>query len=359
MAAALLVTAIFQTMVHFGPPAGIVAILVTVGILLLGASSTGSTGFHFLRPAWLLLVIPAVAPLLVGLRRRDPLRSLSRIIDRSLLEHLVVRPDGGRRFGPAHLLTVAVLVLTLSAAGPAWRREPAPFAEETAAVVIALEVTPEMLAEDVPPTRLERATQKISDILEARPDARVALVAFAGSAHLVMPLTRDHEIIAFFAGELTPPVMPVEGERTAEAVALAGSLLQKSGQPGSILLVTDGVPPGEEGQLAELRDDGLVPVHILALAAPAGTPVPARSPPAPPLDRDALDRVARGLGGSVTVVTPDERDVKRVAERLETRFGATTSEGGERWRDEGYALVPVGLLLALFWFRRGWVAARV
>src|SRR5262249_62274616 len=98
-------------------------------------------------------------------------------------------------------------------AGPTWEREPAPFAEDRAVLAIVLKVTPSMQSQDVQPTRLARATEKIRDLLAQRPGAKTALFAYAGSAHRVMPLTSDSGIIEAFAAELAPGVVAGDGSR--------------------------------------------------------------------------------------------------------------------------------------------------
>ena len=101
-----------------------------------------------------------------------------------------------------------IVLICLALAGPTWQREPAPFADDTAALVIVVEVTPTMLAQDVQPSRLERAALKIHDLLALRRGSVTALVAYAGSAHLVLPLTQDGDLITEFAAQLDPSIMP-------------------------------------------------------------------------------------------------------------------------------------------------------
>jgi Ca-activated chloride channel homolog len=213
-----------------------------------------------------------------------------------------------------------------------------------------------MLAQDIQPSRLERAAQKIRDLLAERPGTRTALVAYAGSAHLVMPLTRDAELIARFAAELSPTIMPMEGDAIAEVLALAEQQLRTSGLRGSILLITDGVPAQQLPQLAVHRKDGGAPVQILAVAAPPGVLVPPNSPPAPALDSRALDEVADALDATLTIVSPDDHDVRWLARHTETSLvAASATQSGEHWKDVGYWLVFGIAALGLMWFRPGWL----
>jgi len=222
-----------------------------------------------------------------------------------------------------------------------------------------VKVTPSMLAKDVQPSRLERAAQKIADLVEARRGARHALVAYSGSAHLVMPFTSDAKVIASFAAELEPGVMPQEGDAAAGAVALAAQQLETLGRPGSILLIGDSIAQGQVDALAARRSSA--PVSIYAVAAGPEVTPPADSPPAPALDRNAMQEAAKSAGGGLTVVTPDGSDIDRLTRELARGYlptdGETPGTVRERRRDGGYSLLPLLALLLLTWFRRGWVIA--
>ncbi|MEE4360844.1 MAG: VWA domain-containing protein, partial [Pseudomonadales bacterium] len=213
--------------------------------------------FHFLRPAWLLLIPVAVAICWSLTRARSLDRVWRGVMAPHLLDHLIVR-HGARSRGPTPvtLMGLAWLVAIVAVAGPVWQRQPSPFSQDQAALVIALKVTPEMLSTDVQPSRLQRSVQKIHDLLEARTGARTALIAYACSAHLVMPLTSDPDIIETFAADLTPDIMPVAGDAAAGAVALGNRLLEQSGAVGSILLITDAIASDQLDGLREARSEG-------------------------------------------------------------------------------------------------------
>jgi Mg-chelatase subunit ChlD len=330
------------------------AVLAATAPALRGAAVFGQ--LHFLRPWWLIALIPALALFWAIRRQQDIARPWRGVIAENLLPYLLSGGERQRRLRPELLLLAGWVVSTLAVAGPTWRREPSPFAEDEAALVIALEVTPTMRAQDVQPSRLERAAQKIRDIIERRRGTRSALVAYAGSAHLVMPLTRDGELVARFASELSPEVMPREGNSLSEALALADEQRRRSGLPGSILVLADAVPPEELPRLTAWRKSSDAPVQLLAVAAGPDAPVRAGGPPAPALDRAALERAAHELDASLTVVSPDDSDVRWLARHVRTRMvaAAGAQEAGERWQDAGYWLVWAVAVLSLMWFRPGW-----
>lgn len=314
--------------------------------------------FHFLRPAWLLLLIPAALVVWLMLRERSLAHVWRGVVAAHLLPHLLVRHgEQSQGLRPTWILGLVWLLAVLALAGPAWQRQSSPFSQDEAALVIAIKVTPEMLARDVQPSRLERAVHKVRDLLAARPGARSALVAYAGSAHLVMPLTSDTSIIETFAAELTPDIMPVQGDAAAEAVVLGNRLLQQAGLAGSIVLVADSVERSQLAGLEAARAEGGAEVHILAMAAGPEVIPPTDSPPAPALDRDAMAAASRAAGGSLRLVTFDDADVRALTRDVATSLARAPAQDGQRWRDDGYFLVPFIGFLLLFLFRRGGAVA--
>ena len=111
--------------------------------------------------------------------------------------------------------------------------------------MIALDVSQSMAGTDIKPSRLERAKQKIRDLLTARAGARTGLIAYAGTAHLVMPPTDDPAVIEPFLAALSVGLMPVEGKSAGAALTLAAQMLAKDSVPGTVLLVGDGLSPAD------------------------------------------------------------------------------------------------------------------
>lgn len=294
---------------------------------------------HLARPEALLALV-LLAPLwLLVARTADPRRAWSRVIDAHLLDALLLRSERGARLQPMHLLAAVWLVGTIALAGPSWRRAPAPFAEDSAGLVLVIEVTETMTRRDVQPSRLERAAQKVTDLLALRGDVEVALVAYAGSAHRVLPLTKDGAIVQEFAVALAPGLMPEDGDAAAAAIAAANAELARARRPGSIVLFSDGVAPGE---VEAIRAAGSVPVHVLALGAP-------------PTDPASLKRVAAQSGGTHVLVTADNGDVERLADAATRKIGSVPGEDDAPvWQDDGHLFVWLVAACLLAWSRRGW-----
>jgi Ca-activated chloride channel family protein len=314
--------------------------------------------FHFLRPSWLLLLLPGALIIVSILRRQDPMRSWRAVIAPELLEHLAIRKEQRRsRLRPVYLLAFLWFTGIVAMAGPSWEKEPTPFTEDQAALFIVLKVTPEMLAEDIQPSRLQRSVQKISDLLALRPGSKTGLIAYAGSAHLVMPLTSDPDIISYFAAELVPDVMPEAGDDPVKAVELAQRRLRDSGLPGSVVLIADYIDQASSQALAEMREAGDADVHVLAVAAGPEAVPPPGSPPAPALDEAAMRQAAKAGGGSLVLVSPDDSDLRQLNARIDRSIASAPVQQGERWKDAGYYLVILFTLLALLFFRPGGAVA--
>ena len=310
--------------------------------------------FHFLRPAWLLLLMPAGFLVWSVYQRSDSLRAWRKLISPHLLDHLLMQESGeSGRWRPVYILGFAWLVGILALAGPSWRMQASPFSEDQSALFIVVKVTPQMLAQDIQPSRLQRGVMKIHDLLELKSDVRTCLIAYAGIAHLVMPLTSDAGIINSFAEALEPGIMPKEGDELAEAIALANQRLKEAGVPGSIVLITDTVDSSQLSALESLYRQNAYEVHILAIAAGPEVIPPPGSYPAPPPDLKSLRDAARTMDGTVTEVTPDKRDVESLSASIERSIKSAPTQEGQRWKDEGYYLLILLALILLTFFRRG------
>ena len=292
--------------------------------------------FLFLRPLWLLAFLPAAAVWFLAWQRSTGPGKLAQLVEPHLLQHLLIRKQGKRRFRPVHALGLSWILAILALAGPSWREAPAPFADEQAGLFILLRASPTLLARDLPPTRIERARIKIADLLEERSSAATGLIAYSGSAHLVLPLTRDNRLLQTMAASIDPGIMPVEGDDLAGAIQLAEAHFKKSGISGSVLILTDNAILSEEFQ-------PVLPVQILAL-----------KPPESPLPT-TLQVTAKTLRARITPLTHDNHDIRQVAARAQTDFRSASGEdGNSRRHDSGLALLPLIALCQLLAFRKGW-----
>jgi Ca-activated chloride channel homolog len=317
--------------------------------------------FHFLRPWWLMgLLLPPIV-LWLAMRAGDYRDRWRGMIAPHLLDHLIIAPDRHRHLRPAWIITAVMTLAVLAVSGPAWQREEPPFVSDAASLVVAVDLSPTMDAIDITPSRLERAKLKIDDILASRKGARTAVVAYAGTAHLVVPLTEDDALVKTYTDALAIRIMPKPGRDTAAALSLADNLLKADGSTGTILFMTDGIESTAVDHVPNMAN-GVVVLGIGTaeggvvkqadgnfLTDAGGTRLVAK------LDLDALKNFAGRNGFPVATLTSDDTDVRWIDRHVTTNFTRQTAREGDHWRDAGWWLLfPIALLLALS-FRRGWV----
>ena len=303
----------------------------------------------FLRPWWLLAILPALVLLFANLRQTDPARRLATQIDPHLQPVVLEGPERRSPFRPIAAWGSLCAFAAFAVAGPAWDQQPPPFAEETAPMVLAIDLSETMTAEDLAPSRFERAKLKAIDLIAARGPAPTALVAYAGSAHLVLPLTDDPTFLTRFIESLEPDLMPTDGRDTVAAITVALGILDAGDLPGTVLLFTDGAEVAAAAATEGLLVGSTHQVSVLLVAPLRGRSL------AMPVDRQALDAVVAAGNGTIADLTVEDDDVVRLAAAANShmQLQAYGSESA-RWRDRGYGLVFVVAALALLWSRRGW-----
>ncbi|CUH54367.1 vWA domain-containing protein [Shimia marina] len=311
--------------------------------------------FHFLR-GWLFLAAIPVVVIWWQTRRKSSAAELrSDWIAPHLAAALTVPGNSSRGVQPIDVIALVLLLLIGAAAGPTWSRAPAPFAAQTAPLVIVMQVTPSMEGTDVAPSRLARAKQKAMDLLELRAGARTALVGYAGSAHVVVPMSEDPGVMQPYLEGLSPDVMPIEGRDVAQGFALAQSLLAREASVGGIVFLLDELAAAD---VAALEDTSATGASVSQEGAAEDAP-PAEGRKVASLSflyllpEDAA--LPSGPTGSTAhIVTPDGRDVAAVERSLASAYQrAQLDNEAQPWEDRGAWLVWPALLLLLLWFRRG------
>ena len=197
--------------------------------------------FHFLRSEWLIML-----PFLLGLIYlfKRPLLSPGdwfNLVEPELIPYVLSRhqiQDSKLKWG---LITLVIILTTVALAGPTWERIDQPAYRMEQSLVIALDLSRSMNAQDIKPDRITRARLKILDILKRRQSAQIALIVYSANAFTVTPLTTDSKTIASLVGSLDTEIMPSRGSYPATAIDKGILLLkQASAVNGEILLVTDG-----------------------------------------------------------------------------------------------------------------------
>jgi len=193
---------------------------------------------------------------------------------------------------------------------------------------------------DPAPSRLERAHLKIADLTAARQGQPTGLIAYAGSAHLVLPPTKDTGVVGSLASEISPEVMPVSGDRLDLALHKAGEILGNLPQGGSILVFADSVA-NDQATLKEAHSgSGKFPVQILSFSGSDSSA------------RGTLDSASRALKGSVLDLSPDNADTDAIIRSMSRLPATIGGRAGTGWQDDGWYLVPLPALLIALSFRR-------
>lgn len=321
--------------------------------------------FHLLRPAWL-LVVPIAIWVHYKLRRKfNSTVQWQDVIEPHLLAHLTVAGTEQQRIRPYQLMTAVLVLSSIALAGPTWQREITPFTKDRAPLIVALELTPTMLGTDQKPYRLERAKQKIRDILERRKGARTAVIGYAGSAHAVLPLTDDIALIELYLESLTPALMPKDGDNAISALSLAQTMLEGEEVAGTIVFITDGIDRTYAPKFSELTAGSIHQILILAIGTKTGGPIASKASEgktfglldgnAPPIDLGGLETIADAIGGRVIRATPDTSDIDVLMRDVQSHLINTIQEDEKlQWRDFGYVLIWPLALIILMWARRGW-----
>ena len=323
------------------------------------------TEFHFLRPLWL-LAIPLVWWLVFRLLGKWwSTANWEKIVEPHLLQFLATTPATQKTSLLPWIMCFTGTLLLLALAGPVREKVPQPLLQKSQARVLVLDLSFSMLATDIKPTRIDRARFKLEDLLKRFVEGDTALIAYAGEAFVISPLTHDPATIAALLPGLRPNIMPVPGSRAEHAFSLAANLLSRSKSgSGHIIWITDGI----EGQdFAALENTvGRNRLSILAVGTESGSPVALSEGGflkdkngaivIPKLNSQPLKKLAGIKQGSFTVLSIDDRDVEGIIEAETTATDFIEDEqlrSSDKWNEEGPWLLLLALPLAASLFRRG------
>jgi Ca-activated chloride channel family protein len=234
-------------------------------------------------------------------------------------------------------------------------------------MVIALDLSRSMDAQDLVPSRLTRARLKILDILERRSSGQTALVVYSSNAFTVTPLTTDADTVAALVNSLSTDIMPSRGSYPVAAIEKGRQLLEQAGVAlGEVLLITDGGSSAAAEQAAEaLRESGYQ-LSILAVGTPDGAPIPragggfvtdrSGNIAVPRLQSSGLQRLAAAGGGRFAVMTSDDTDIdKLLSDAVGSGGSSDESLATDQWQEEGPWLLLLLVPVAALAFRKGLV----
>ncbi|SIQ85948.1 Ca-activated chloride channel family protein [Shewanella morhuae] len=322
---------------------------------------------HFIRPEWLLALVPLALVLLSLWRQHQSHSAWNRYIAPHLAKILVTQGDKKSR-RPLHLLAFTWLIATIALAGPAVNKQSLPvFATEQGRVLV-MDMSVSMFATDVTPNRLTQAKFRATDLLRNLKEGETGLVAFAGDAFTISPLTRDTGTLLNLLPTLSPEIMPVRGSNLAAALTQAKALLAQGGHiHGDIIVMTDGITATQFDEANSVLSGTQYRLAIMAFGTSQGAPI--RLPDGQ-LQRDnsnevvvaavnfgLLQKLVANNKGILIQNRADGNDLDQLQSWLSDAGDAKATElDGETWQDLGPYLALLLLLPALFSFRQGIIA---
>jgi Ca-activated chloride channel family protein len=323
---------------------------------------------HWFRPAWI-VVLPLLGWLLWQLWHRRRRSGRWQMILPPAFHQVLLRGGSGRASRlPWLALGLGWALAVLALLGPSWQRVEQTAQKPADPVVVVLQMTPDMLASDVPPNRLEQARRKLLDLLNQRRDAQTALVVYAGSAHVVVPLSDDLATSRNLIDALKPSIMPLPGQRADLAVRQAVALLDQGalGQ-GRIVLIGSQLDEQEREGIRHTLGSRSPRLLMLGVGTRDGAPVKQENGElvqdaqgailVAQLDSAGLKAFANEVGGDYRAARNDDLDLRELGlfDGPRSLRGNSQTVRLDAWADQGYWLLLPLLLLAACAGRRGWL----
>ncbi|NHB68515.1 vWA domain-containing protein [Perlabentimonas gracilis] len=263
--------------------------------------------FRFANPEYLylLLVIPALFGLYLFssfIRRQK----LSEFGNMELIRQLMPGVSPRRGWIKFIIYMLAYTAIVFGIARPQFGSKLTEAKRKGIELMIALDVSNSMMAQDIQPNRLERAKQAISRLVDQLTNDRIGLIVFAGDAYVQLPVTNDYTSAKMFLSSISPGIVPKQGTAIGAAIDLAASSFSPSDNTSKVIIVISDGENHEDDPLQSAQraaDRGIV-VHTIGIGSPQGAPIPAS-----PNSRDFL----RDKDGNVVVTRLDEETLSKIA----------------------------------------------
>ncbi|MEZ9613632.1 VWA domain-containing protein, partial [Vibrio sp. 10N.286.45.C10] len=320
------------------------------------------SNFTFIYPYWFLAL--AVLPAIWWLSKRQSKQGL-------LASHIAryLAPESNK---PSKNLStyfgVWWLVGVIALAGPSFEKNEQPSFEKTQARVVIMDMSMSMYATDIKPNRLTQARYKALDLLSLWKEGLTGMVAYAGDAYTISPLTSDINTIKNLVPNLSPDIMPFQGGNAASAVKLAIEMMTHAHiYQGDLVLIADDIDGQEKKDIDSLLSGSNWTLSVLAVGTESGAPI--SLPTGSMLQTDSGQTVVaktnvdnmrdltRRSGGTFTELQLDNSDVEHIAsylDRVATTSEVTKTNNSLNTRvNNGFWLLPFLLLPALGLFRKG------
>nr|WP_319573579.1 VWA domain-containing protein [uncultured Draconibacterium sp.] len=255
---------------------------------------------------WGLLIIPLLAMFFVWSRilRR---RALKKFGQQEILGQLMPYSSGNRPVVKFIILMLALAFFIVGIARPQFGSKLKTEKREGVELMIALDVSNSMMAEDIQPNRLERAKRAISRLIDRLKDDKIGLIVFAGDAYTQLPITSDYNSAKLFLNSVNTQIVPKQGTAIGAAIDLARKSFTPNGEANkAIVIITDG-ENHEDDALASAKaalDEGAI-VHTIGMGLPSGSPIPVL--------RNGQTDYLKDRDGNVVVTKLNEQMLEQIA----------------------------------------------
>ena len=317
--------------------------------------------FTFIRPAVLWLLIPALALFFIAF-----IKHKKQSADNLIAPHLapfIMNESNTKASQPLWLVAVFCYLAIIFSAGPSFEEKQVPVFQSKSARVIVMDMSYSMYSTDIAPNRLMQSRFKGLDMIELFKEGDTALVAYAGSAFTISPLTNDATTLTNLIPSLSPDIMPDKGSNVLAGLDMAKELLTQAGYiDGDIILVTDGIDQEEQSDITSFTSNSSYRLNIYGVGTEQGAPI--KLPEGgflkdsygqiviPTINITRLKSLATRSGGKFALYQPSSSDIATFAPSANSELLKGEKQSHALWRiDAGIYGLLILLPLGLYLFR--------
>ena len=318
--------------------------------------------FEFIRPAILWLLIPAIGLFFVALIKHKKTTDVQLIAPH--LAQFVISDTNTKASQPLWLIAVFCSLGVLFSAGPSFEKKQVPVFQSKSARVIVMDMSYSMYSTDILPNRLTQARFKSLDMIELFKEGDTALVAYAGTAYTISPLTNDATTLSNLIPSLSPDIMPDKGSNVLAGLDMAKELLNQAGYiDGDIILITDGIEQEEQSDVTSFINNTTFRLNIYGVGSEQGAPI--KLPEGgflkdrygqiviPTINISQLKSLATRSGGKFARYQPSNSDINTFSPMANSELLKDETQSQALWRiDAGIYGLLLLLPFVLYLFRR-------
>jgi Ca-activated chloride channel family protein len=234
--------------------------------------------FENIEFIYLLVLIPVLLVVFI-IGRKIRKRSLKRFGEPDILNQLMPFLSVNRPVVKFLFILIALVFIILGMARPQFGSKLEEIKRKGIEIVIALDVSNSMLAEDIQPNRLEKAKQAIERLVEKLADDKIGLIVFAGNAYVQIPITNDYASAKMFLSSINTQIVPKQGTSIGSAIDLGMNSFSPDNEASkALIIITDGEDHEDDvvSMAKEAAEKGIV-IHVIGVGTPDGSPIPVYS----------------------------------------------------------------------------------